>query len=136
MPSNNPPAGASAPRYPAADAHAARRVEDWGSLTWLASRAIGNTRELTVGRVTITRGESNPRHTHPGSEEILYLLSGRLEHTLGDETYSLEPGDTLAIPPGVFHNARSVGDVDADMIVAYSTGVRDFVLESATAAKD
>ena len=136
MPSNDQPAAASAPRYPAANAHGARSVESWGSLTWLASRAIGNTRELTVGRVTITRCESNPRHTHPGSEEILYLLSGRLEHTLSDQTFTLEPGDTLAIPPGVFHNARSVGDVDADMIVAYSTGVRDFVLESATAAKD
>jgi hypothetical protein len=63
---------------------------------------------------------------------VLYLLAGRLEHTLSDQTFTLEPGDTLAIPPGVFHNARSVGDVDADMIVAYSTGVRDFVLESAT----
>ncbi len=134
MPSNASSASASAPRYQAADAHAARRVEPWGSLTWLASRTIGNTHDLTIGRVTITCGQSNPRHAHPGSEEVLYLLAGRLEHTIGDQTFTLEPGDTLAIPPGVFHNARSVGDVDADMIVAYSTGMRDFVLESAATA--
>ena len=60
---------------------------------------------------------------------MLYLLAGRLEHSLGEQIVVLEPGDTLVIPPGVFHNARSVGDIDADMMVAYSTGVRDFVLE-------
>ncbi len=136
MPTNDQSAGAAAPRYQAADAYAARRIEPWGSLTWLASRAIGNTHDLTIGRVTITRGQSNPRHAHPGSEEVLYLLAGRLEHTLGDQTLTLEPGDTLAIPPGVFHNARNVGDVDADMIVAYSTGVRDFVLERSVASED
>ena len=109
---------------------ASRTDTAWGSLRWLASGEIGNVEGLTLGRVVIRRGASNPRHSHPGCEEVLYLLAGRLEHTLGDRTVTLAPGDTLAIPAGVFHNARSVGDEDADMIVAYSTGVRDFVLES------
>ena len=105
----------------------------WGSLRWLASREVGNVRDLTLGRVVIQRGQANPRHCHRTCEEALYLLAGRLEHTVGDETILLEPGDTLAIPPGVFHNARSIGEVDADMMVAYSTGERDFVLEDADA---
>ncbi len=106
-------------------------VEDWGSLTWLASRQIGNVDDMTLGRVVIKRGQSNPRHCHPHSEEVLYLLRGRLRHSLGDESYILEPGDTLAIPPGVFHDAVSIGDEDADTIVAYSAGDRGFVLEDA-----
>jgi len=106
-----------------------RDDHSWGSLLWLANREIGNAEGLTLGRVVIRRGHSNPRHCHPSCEEVLYLLAGRLEHTLGDETYTLNPGDTLSIPPGVFHNARSVGEEDAVMIVAYSTGERDYVPE-------
>ncbi|MBW3625935.1 MAG: cupin domain-containing protein [Armatimonadetes bacterium] len=117
------------PYLSASEVEEAHDETSWGSLRWLASREVGNAEGLTLGRVVIRSGRSNPRHCHPSCEEVLYLLSGRLEHTLGDETFTLRPGDTLSIPPGVFHNARSTGEEDAEMIVAYSTGERDFVLE-------
>ena len=101
-------------------------VEDWGSLTWLANSALADS-DITVGRVVIKRGKSNPRHCHDNCQEVLYLLAGRLRHTFGDETVDMEAGDTLIVPPGIMHSALSVGDTDADMIVAYSSGVRDFV---------
>ena len=121
------------PLLTASEAEEAINNQPWGSLCWVANQEVGNVEDLTLGRVVIKRGQSNPRHAHPSCEEVLYLLSGRLEHTLGNETYSLEPGDTLAIPPGVFHNAVSTGEEDAVMIVAYSTGKRDFVLEKPNA---
>ncbi|HOE95751.1 MAG TPA: cupin domain-containing protein [Candidatus Sumerlaeota bacterium] len=117
------------PVYSAQAMEAARKDEAWGSLRWLASGRIGNAEGLTLGRVLIRKGAENPRHCHPNCEELLYLMRGRLEHTLGDETYTLEAGDTLRIPKGVFHNARSTGDEDADMIVAYDSADRQFVLE-------
>lgn len=114
----------------AADAQASGYLgQDWGTIRWLASRELGNVSGMTLGRVVIKRGQSNPRHCHRTCEEVLYLLKGRLRHSAGDRTVNLEPGDTLAIAPGVFHHAVNVGDEDADMIVAYSTGERDFVLE-------
>jgi quercetin dioxygenase-like cupin family protein len=103
--------------------------EDWGRLTWLASGAVGNTQGLTVGRVTIKPGAANPRHGHNDCEEVLYLLAGRLRHTIGDETVILEAGDTLTVPAGTYHNAVNIGDADADMIVAYNCATRDFELE-------
>lgn len=104
--------------------------EEWGSLRWLAGSDVGNAMGLTLGRVVIRVGSANPRHRHPNCEEALYLLNGRLLHTVGDQTFTLQAGDTLVIPADVPHNAASIGDVDADMIVAYSEGVREFVLES------
>ncbi|HUV64275.1 MAG TPA: ThuA domain-containing protein [Sedimentisphaerales bacterium] len=100
--------------------------EDWGSLTWLAGKNIGNAEGLVLGRVTIKAGKSNPRHRHPNCEEVLYLLKGRLEHTLGDQTFTLSAGDTITVGPGVFHNATCIGNEDADMIVVYSEGIRGF----------
>ena len=100
--------------------------ESWGSLTWLASGTVGGTKGLTLGRVVIKAGEQNPRHGHPGCEEVLYLLAGRLEHTMSGESVILEPGDSIILPAGVFHSARSIGEEDADMIVAYNSAERDF----------
>jgi mannose-6-phosphate isomerase-like protein (cupin superfamily) len=111
----------------ARDVASKRRIdEDWGSLTWLASRSMGNSPGLTFGRVVIRRGKANPRHSHPNCDEVLYLLAGRLEHSLGSDKVMMEAGDTLVVPAGCAHNALSVGDVDADMIVAYSSGERQF----------
>jgi len=104
--------------------------EDWGSLSWLAGRKIGNAEGLVLGRVTIKAGKSNPRHRHPKCEEVLYLLKGRLEHTLGDKTFTLSAGDTITIGAGVFHDAACIGSEDADMIVVYSEGIRGFELEN------
>lgn len=100
--------------------------EDWGHLTWLAGKKIGNAEGLVLGRVTIKAGKSNPRHRHPKCEEVLYLMSGRLEHTMGDKTFILSAGDTITIAPGIFHNATCIGNEDADMIVVYSEGIRGF----------
>jgi quercetin dioxygenase-like cupin family protein len=113
----------------AAEAEGERIVEQWGSLNWLASAQIGNAKGVTVGRVTIKPGKANPRHSHSTCEEVLYLLTGRLEHWIGDASVILEAGDTLTVPANVAHYAANVGDEDADMIVAYSSGVRDFYLE-------
>ena len=113
----------------AGQAETARIAEDWGSLNWLAGKQIGNAEGVTVGRVIIKPGHTNPRHSHTTCEEVLYLLSGKLEHQIGDQWVTLEAGDTLTVPANVAHYAVSVGDVDADMIVAYSSGVRDFIPE-------
>ena len=110
----------------AGDAEAKRVEADWGSLCWLAGRAVGNAEGLTLGRVVIKAGSSNPPHSHGNCEEALYLLAGRLEHVVGEESVVLEPGDTIVIAPGVPHWARSIGEADADMIVAYSQGDREF----------
>ena len=116
--------------YVAKDAKARRVDSDWGSLSWLACRAVGNADGLTLGRVTIKAGRSNPAHSHGNCEEALYLLAGRLEHFVGEESVVLEPGDTIVIAPGVAHWANSIGEEDADMIVAYSAGDREFKKET------
>lgn len=110
----------------AADAADARIDENWGSLTWLASQKLGNAHGLTLGRVVIRKDMSNPPHSHTTCEEVLYLLRGELEHVVGSDVYILKAGDTLSVGAGMRHYATSIGDEDADMIVAYSCGNRDF----------
>ncbi|HDZ44039.1 MAG TPA: cupin domain-containing protein [Phycisphaerae bacterium] len=112
------------------DSSSSVKTTSWGSLHWLASREVGNASDITLGRVVIKAGQSNPRHAHGNCEEVLYLLAGKLDHSLGDDNVMLAPGDTIVVRSGVFHNAVSLGPEDADMIVVYSTGQREFTPES------
>lgn len=44
-----------------------------------------------------------PPHSHPGNEELVYVLEGTLRYTVGGETRDLGPGDSMATPPGAVH---------------------------------
>jgi quercetin dioxygenase-like cupin family protein len=108
---------------------APKAESDWGSTSWCIGAAAGNCRTMTFGRVVINRGHSNPRHRHATCDEILYLLSGELEHFADDiEPVRMRPTDAIVIPAGVSHFARCVGETDAEMIVVYSSPSRDFEL--------
>ena len=97
---------------------------DWSRIEWLASHALGNSQTMTVGRVTIRAGNRNFVHRQPNCDEVLHLLRGRLEHSLGEEIFPMEMGDTISIPTGAWHNARAIGTQDAVMLVCYSSAIR------------
>lgn len=44
-------------------------------------------------QLTLDAGEGVPAHTHPGTNIVLHLLSGRLELSLDDECYELSSGE-------------------------------------------
>ncbi len=104
--------------------------QPWGELRWLVSRKLGNSTTMTFGRVVIPAGVSNPRHRHPNCDEVLHLLSGRIEHSIGDQLCVLEPGDTISIPAGTWHNARALDDADAEMVISFSSADRETELEA------
>lgn len=101
----------------------------WGHLEWYVSGPQKNSATMTVGRCTINPGDENPRHIHPNCDEVLHLLSGTISHSIGDESWTLKPGDTISIPAGAAHNAKSIGTIPAVMIIAFSSSEREFVLE-------
>ncbi|MBT6615995.1 MAG: cupin domain-containing protein, partial [Deltaproteobacteria bacterium] len=48
-------------------------------------------------------------HEHP-HEQIGYLVSGRLDLTIGDQVFQVKPGDSWCIPGGVQHGATLIDD--------------------------
>ena len=46
-------------------------------------------------RLQIEADEHLPKHRHPESNVVLYVLEGILELTLGDDSYDLEQGDVV-----------------------------------------
>ncbi len=96
----------------------------WGSLRWLTSGKMDPGSGVTMGVVVLNVGQSNPLHVHTNSDEVVYVISGKCEQRMGDETVILKPGDTLRIPVGVPHQAKVLGDEPLKAIIVYNSGDR------------
>ena len=68
----------------------------------------GNARQ-SLAEASVPPGGSTLLHRHRESEELYHILSGIGRMTLGDEEFSIAPGDTLLIPPGTTHCLRNTG---------------------------
>ncbi len=102
---------------------------DWGQLIWYANRRLGNSQDMTLGQCVIKPGRENPRHHHPNCEEALQVVEGEIEHSLGDELFTMGPGDTIVIPANIVHNARNIGAGEAVMTIVFSSADRQTVGE-------
>jgi len=61
----------------------------------------------TVGAPHITRDAPHGGERHPDGDELLYLVSGRLDVVLEEDgvenTVELHPGDAFVVPKGIWH---------------------------------
>lgn len=69
-----------------------------------AERLIIHTNEYEVD------GYSGTGHAHDNQEQAFYILEGKIEVDVGEETYQLGPGDCVLLPRNVFHKHRNIGD--------------------------
>jgi quercetin dioxygenase-like cupin family protein len=64
----------------------------------------------TFGEVHLDAGTAVPPHQHP-HEQFTYVIEGRFEFTVGDETTVLEPGMAAIIPSNVPHGGKTLTQV-------------------------
>jgi quercetin dioxygenase-like cupin family protein len=76
----------------------------------VALHAIGGDQVLLC-RVTYQAGKSVPRHAHEHTEQVMAVIDGEVEVTIGDETRTLGPGDVCVVNRGVEHELHSTGGV-------------------------
>ncbi|HWB84637.1 MAG TPA: cupin domain-containing protein [Bryobacteraceae bacterium] len=99
---------------------------EWGSQVWMANRALTGS-SLSLTRMILTPGHSGEAHRHPNADEVIYLIKGKVEVRAGAETFALEATDALAIPGGLSHQIHNPGVEDAELLISYSTGDREYV---------
>jgi quercetin dioxygenase-like cupin family protein len=97
----------------------------WGWIRWLMSSKIDPKAEMTLGIVYVKANQKNPLHLHPNCSEYLHVLSGSCEHLIGDKWFTLKAGDTIRIPKGVPHVARTF-DQPMRAVIVYNSGDRQF----------
>jgi quercetin dioxygenase-like cupin family protein len=82
--------------------------------------------EMTFGIAAFDAGKGNAEHIHPDCQEIVYVLEGRVEHTLGDQTTVLGPGDLIVVPRDVPHRLRALEEAPARACIVFSSPNRTF----------
>jgi quercetin dioxygenase-like cupin family protein len=65
-------------------------------------------------------GGGPPPHIHTREDETFFLVEGRIEFTLGDETVAAGPGDFVNVPRGTVHSFRNEGDETARMVLTFT----------------
>lgn len=55
-------------------------------------------------------GVSVPAHSHDDHESIVYLVRGRMQLTIGDQTFEAKAGDVWRHPIGVMHTSVTLED--------------------------
>jgi quercetin dioxygenase-like cupin family protein len=113
---------------PASEAEKEVTVGQWGSLVWMANQLLSGS-SVAVARLILTARQSNERHRHPNADEVIYLFGGKVDVLVGEETTLLQSGDALTIPANLVHRIENVGSEDAEMMLSYSSGDREYVAE-------
>jgi oxalate decarboxylase/phosphoglucose isomerase-like protein (cupin superfamily) len=96
---------------------------------------VNGAKTFSGGVVDLPSGQGHSRHNHPGSEEIIFVISGNGEQMVEradgtPETRQVGPGCTIFIPEARFHSTLNTGSGPMQLFVVYSpagpeTGLRD-----------
>ncbi|CAL9632649.1 cupin domain-containing protein [Streptomyces sp. enrichment culture] len=82
---------------------------------------------LGANRLTLPAGTDGAApHRHTRASELFYLLTGRLEFLLGDQTLMATEGDLIVVPPNLVHAFGTPPDTPADVLVVMTPAVKRF----------
>ncbi len=95
---------------------ASARRHDKGLMHPFVGESCG-ANQLRLHVSVINPGEAaHPPHQHAG-EEIIYLLEGQGEATIGDEKHPMQPMSALFCPEHVMHGLRNSGSTPIKYLV-------------------
>jgi quercetin dioxygenase-like cupin family protein len=82
----------------------------------LLSRQFVSGAQAMLSRIQLQKGCVVPWHSHP-NEQIVFILSGTLRFTVGEEgaahqVYDVRGGEVLVIPGNLPHTAEALEDTD------------------------
>lgn len=96
-------------------------VFDWGTLQFVSAPEVTGAQRFSFGVVTLAPGKGHDRHNHPGVEEIIFVVSGEGEQTLGDQpAVHVRPGASIFVPPDVPHSTLNTGSDPLQLVVVYA----------------
>ena len=93
---------------------------DWGTLKWMATPEVNDSDRFSAGAVNLEPGKGHDIHTHPDSDEILYIISGEGEQTVAEDTREVGPGEMIYIPAGVEHGTINTGWETLQLLAVYA----------------
>ena len=98
---------------------------DWGQLALTVGPEVNGAKTFSGGVVDLPSGQGHARHNHPGSEEIIFVISGEGEQMVEDEkgnpiVRKVSAGCTVFVPDSRFHSTLNTGKGPMQLFVVYS----------------
>ena len=79
-------------------------------------KSVDTNNVFSVIEIITPPGKGVALHIHENEDELVYLLQGEIEVTLGDQTMLAVPGVTALLPRGIAHGFTNVGDTPSIVI--------------------
>ncbi len=80
----------------------------FGKLSWLSGPLTTAASHLTIMEVHLQPQGGHSFHFHPDQEELIYVVEGRIEQWMGNESRILSAGDAISIPKGAVHASFNI----------------------------
>jgi len=90
--------------------------------------------ELSFVEDHLKPGFHLPRHYHKIMTEVFYILEGEIELIFDEETVVAKAGDTVTVPPFVWHEARC--EKGGKMLTIFKNGQFDLYLKKLSTMTD
>jgi quercetin dioxygenase-like cupin family protein len=90
-------------------------------MRWLANKDTLQASNLSVCVIRVMPGEVvRPAHSHPKSEELIYIISGNGKVMIENEVGEVRAGSAILFEQGKVHMLKNSGDVEMKVICFFS----------------
>ncbi|HCB49617.1 MAG: cupin [Anaerolineae bacterium SG8_19] len=111
-------------------------VFDWGTVKILSEPQVTEAERFSFGMVVLEPGKGHERHNHPGSEEIIFVMSGEGEQMVDDQPpVKVRPGASIYIPADIYHSTLNTGWEPMRLLVVYAPAGPERILRDIPGCK-
>ena len=96
------------------------QVFDWGTLKWMTTPEVNGSERFSAGVVQLDPGTGHDLHTHPDSEEILYVVGGTGEQSVDGDVREVSAGEMIYVPAGIEHGTINTGWETMTLLAVYA----------------
>jgi mannose-6-phosphate isomerase-like protein (cupin superfamily) len=96
------------------------QTKDGSIIRELLHPDLHNNKNQSLAEAIVPLNSKTLLHKHKTSEEVYHVTQGNGLMTLGAQTFSIEQGDTVCIPPGTAHCVENKGEVELKILCCCS----------------
>ena len=90
-------------------------------MRWLASEGSLPAKNLSVCVIRVMPGETvRPAHSHPHSEELIYIINGAGKVMIENEVGLVSAGSAVLFEQGKVHMLKNTGDIEMKVICFFA----------------
>ncbi len=90
----------------------------------VVSPEVTGAKDVTILFSIISPGSTTGLHRHDGSEEYMYIVTGRGTFTVGGETTPIEPDVIIIAEAGKDHEIRNLSDETMKLLAIYAPPIK------------